>query len=80
VIEDETLELAFDLVGKEKIVVEGHQMEVDHYRMTGQEERDIWYDDDGQVVKVRFMRDGSEIEYRRNEYQARPYDGRFAKN
>lgn len=80
VIEDETLRLAFDLVGKETLVVDGRQMEVDHYRMTGQEERDIWYDADGQVVWVRFMRDGSEIEYRRNEYRPRPYDGRFAKN
>ena len=80
VIEDETLELAFTLVGKETMVVDGHRMEVDHYRMTGQEERDIWYDADGQVVRVRFMRDGSEIEYRRNEYRPRAYDGRFAKN
>jgi hypothetical protein len=80
VIEDEALELTFSLVGKETMTLDGRQIEVDHYRMTGEEERDIWYDSDGQIARVRFERDGSEIEYRRNQYKARPADGRFAKN
>jgi Domain of unknown function (DUF6134) len=80
VIEDEVLRLAFDLVGQETMKIDGRPMTVDHYRMTGQEERDIWYDPAGQVARVRFVRDGSVIEYIRNEYEARPLDGRLAKN
>jgi len=79
VIEDETLELAFTLVGKETMVIDGRQIAVDHYRMTGTEERDIWYDADGQVARVRFERHGDQIEYVRNEYLARPLDGRLAR-
>ena len=79
VIEDQTLELAFTLVGRETVVVDGREIGVDHYRMFGDEERDIWYDGAGQVARVRFERDGAEIEYRRNEFHARPLDGRFAK-
>lgn len=80
VIEDETLELAFTVVGKETMVIEGREIVVDHYRMTGTEERDIWYDPAGQVARVRFERRGDEIEYVRNEYLARPLDGRLARN
>lgn len=80
VIEDQTLELAFTFVGKETMVIDGREIAVDHYRMTGTEERDIWYDADGQVARVRFERRGDQIEYVRNEYLARPLDGRLARN
>jgi Family of unknown function (DUF6134) len=80
VIEDELLKLAFNFVGKETITIEGREIEADHYRMTGTEERDIWYDPAGQVARVRFERRGDQIEYIRNEYLARPLDGRLARN
>jgi Family of unknown function (DUF6134) len=80
VIEDELLKLAFNFVGKETMTIEGRQIEADHYRMTGTEERDIWYDQAGQVARVRFERRGDQIEYIRNEYLARPLDGRLARN
>ena len=79
VIEDETLELAFTCVGQETLVIDGRELTVDHYRMTGTEERDIWYDAAGQVARVRFERHGDQIEYVRNEYLARPLDGRLAR-
>lgn len=80
VIEDETLELAFTFVGKETMVIDGRKIAVERYRMTGTEERDIWYDSDGQIARVRFERRGDQIEYIRNEYLARPLDGRLARN
>jgi hypothetical protein len=40
--------------------------------MLGDEERDIWYDPDGQVARVTFLRDGAEIEYLRNEFHSAP--------
>jgi Family of unknown function (DUF6134) len=72
IVEDETLEVAFSHLGKETITIAGEQLEVDHYRMAGDEERDIWYDADGQVARVTFMRDGSRIEYLRNESHSAP--------
>ncbi len=74
VIEDDQLELAFALVGKETLQIDGHEVPTEHYRMTGGEERDIWYDQDGQVARVRFERAGAEIEYLRNEYRPLPLD------
>jgi hypothetical protein len=79
VVEDEKLELAFALVGKETLQIDGHEVPVEHYRMTGAEERDIWYDPDGQVARVRFERGGDEIEYLRNEYRPLPLDGGAAR-
>lgn len=72
VVEDETLEVAFSYLGKQTLTIAGRQLEMDHYRMLGDEERDIWYDPDGQVARVTFLRDGAEIEYLRNEYQSAP--------
>jgi hypothetical protein len=72
VVEDETLEVAFSYLGQETMTIAGQRVEVDHYRMLGDEERDIWYDPDGQVARVTFLRDGAEIEYLRNEYHSAP--------
>ena len=79
VVEDEKLQLKFTLVGQETLRIDGHEVPVEHYRMSGGEERDIWYDPDGQVARVRFERRGAEIEYLRNEYRPQPLDDGAAK-
>ncbi|MCC2662325.1 MAG: hypothetical protein K0S35_247 [Geminicoccaceae bacterium] len=68
VIEDKTVDVGFHYLGKERMAIEGRELAVDHYQMVGEEERDIWYDADGQVARVTFLRDGATIEYLRNEY------------
>ena len=72
VVEDKTLQLDFEYLGKEVMEVDGQPMQVDHYRMVGDEEREFWFDPEGHVAKVEFERRGSEIEYRRNEATPRP--------
>jgi hypothetical protein len=72
VIEDDMLEVAFSYIGRETLTIAGLELAVDHYRMDGDEERDIWFDRDGQVARVTFPRDGAEIEYLRNEYHSAP--------
>jgi hypothetical protein len=72
VIEDDILEVAFSYIGRETLTIAGLELQVDHYRMDGDEERDIWFDRDGQVARVTFPRDGAEIEYLRNEYHSAP--------
>jgi hypothetical protein len=72
VIEDKTLELSFQYLGKEVLKVDGQPLQVDHYRTVGDEEREFWFDPEGHVAKVEFERRGSEIEYLRNEATPRP--------
>ncbi len=67
VVEDQTLKLSFQLVGKEKLTLDGQVLDVDHYRMVGDEERDLWFDSAGQVAKVEFQRRGSDITYVRDQ-------------
>ena len=67
VIEDETLRVSFQLIGPEKLPLDGQLLDVDHYRMFGDEERDLWFDKAGQIVKVEFQRHGADITYVRDQ-------------
>jgi Family of unknown function (DUF6134) len=71
VVEDKTLRASFEFAGKEKITIAGAALDVDHYRMTGDEERELWYDAAGHLAKVRLHRLGSEIEYVRDQVTPR---------
>jgi hypothetical protein len=70
-VEDKTLQVSFEFVGREKITIAGAELEVDHYRMVGDEERELWYDTAGHIAKVRLRRLGSEIEYVRDQLTPR---------
>jgi hypothetical protein len=72
VVEDKTMRISFEYLGKEVLKVDGQRLPVDHYRMVGDEERELWFDSAGHVAKVEFERQGSEIEYLRNEATPRP--------
>jgi Family of unknown function (DUF6134) len=72
VVEDKTMRVSFEYLGKDVLKVDGQRMPVDHYRMVGDEERELWFDPAGHVAKVEFERQGSEIEYLRNEARPRP--------
>lgn len=72
VVEDKTLRVSFEYLGKDVLKVDGQRLPVDHYRMVGDEEREFWLDAAGHVAKVEFERRGSEIEYLRNEATPRP--------
>ena len=70
-VEDDMLEASFHFVGREKMVVAGKELAVDHYRMVGDEERDLWYDTAGHLAKVRLDRFGSDIAYVRDQLTPR---------
>jgi hypothetical protein len=67
VMEDKIMDLAFEHVGRETLILGGEAIETERYRMRGDEERDLWFDAAGDVAKVAFRRRGSDIEYVRNE-------------
>ena len=70
-VEDETIRASFEFAGKERITIAGAELEVEHYRMVGDEERELWYDAAGHLAKVRLSRLGSEIEYVRDQLTPR---------
>ena len=70
-VEDETIRASFEFAGKERITIAGAELEVEHYRMVGDEERELWYDASGHLAKVRLSRLGSEIEYVRDQLTPR---------
>jgi hypothetical protein len=48
--------------GEEEVTVDGQAVQARHYSVTGEIEREIWYDSDGRLVQVQFEGgDGSEI-------------------
>jgi hypothetical protein len=59
------LDVAFEDGGTRKLDWKGRQVETAYYRMTGDIERELWYDPSGHVLKLRMLRDGSEIVYLR---------------
>lgn len=55
--------LAVRDAGQEMITIKGQSVPAQHYVMTGDLERDLWYDQDGRLLKVAFDKNGSKIEY-----------------
>lgn len=53
-------------VGESVISINGKKYQAVHYKMFGSLERDLWYDKNGQLLKIKFRRRGSDIEYVRN--------------
>jgi hypothetical protein len=66
-IDDKTLKVRFEFLGREKIAVAGAKLDVEHYRMVGDEERDLWFDQAGRIAKVEFRRLGADIAYLRDQ-------------
>lgn len=56
-------------IGEEVLTLNGRQVPTRRYKLTGQFERNVWYDKDSKVlVRVRFnASDGSEVEYVRKQ-------------
>jgi hypothetical protein len=56
--------IAVKKMGEESLDIRGGKVAAQHYALTGDLEREVWYDPHGQLVKVRFLgSDGSEIQY-----------------
>ena len=51
-------------LGTDKVEVAGNQVSAHHYALSGDLARELWYDPNGLLVKVRFAgKDGSDIQY-----------------
>ena len=66
-VEDKTMQVSFQRIGWERITVAGKELDAEHYRMVGNEERDLWFDADGHLAKIEFRRHGADIAYVRDQ-------------
>lgn len=53
-------------LGTEAVTVDGKAVAAEHFRMTGDVERDLWYGPDGYLLRAAFQRAGYPIEIVRN--------------
>lgn len=59
----EPYNVSFQKIGNENITVNGKAYQTTHYSMTGELARELWYDENNNLVKVSFEKDGTPIEY-----------------
>ncbi len=64
--EDKLLNVFFEFGGTQRATWLGSNLTVDHYKMIGDAERELWYDMDGHLVRTKFRRHRSIIELRLN--------------
>ncbi|MEK9645088.1 MAG: DUF6134 family protein [Alphaproteobacteria bacterium] len=58
------MKVAVKNMGADVIEARGHRIQATHYAITGDLERELWFDSNAVLVKVRFKgNDGSEIQY-----------------
>ncbi len=57
--------LYLERLGEEEVTLPSGRYETERWQASGDFERDLWYDDDGYLVRMLFQSRGSEIEYRR---------------
>ena len=60
---EEIYRVRADLLGRELIRLGSGEIEADHYRLSGQLTRDIWYDPDGQLAQLRYEDEGHLFEF-----------------
>lgn len=49
--------------GTETLVIKNREIPATHYAMTGDVQRDLWYGDDGRLLKTSFKRKGYDIDF-----------------
>lgn len=63
-VSDQVYRVETRRVGEETLEIPRGTTKVEHYVMSGELERELWYDPAGRLVQMRFERDGSDIVYR----------------
>lgn len=62
-IEDKTYEISVNFVGADKVDLINASVDAFFYRMSGDSNRELWYDAEGHIMKVRLLDHRSDIEY-----------------
>ena len=70
--EDDVMSLSIVYQGEQEVALSDGIVAAQHYKMTGDSERDLWFDADGHLVKLRFSELLSDIEYVLDTGPSRP--------
>ncbi|MDR3436132.1 DUF6134 family protein [Telmatospirillum sp.] len=62
IVDAEPYRVTIAALGKSTLALGGREMAAEHYRMTGDVDRDLWFGSDGLLLKVAFERRGYPIE------------------
>jgi hypothetical protein len=62
-MDDKTYEISVDFIGADKIDLINQSVDALAYRMSGNTNRELWYDADGHIIKVRLLDHSTAIEY-----------------
>lgn len=63
-VSDETYRVRSNLLGRETIEAQGGPVEAEHYRLSGEVDRDLWYAPSGELLKVQYEgKQGETFEY-----------------
>ena len=62
-MEDRTYDISVNFVGTDKVELINRSVDAFAYRMSGDTNRELWYDAEGHVVKVRLLDHDTAIEY-----------------
>ena len=62
-MEDRTYRITVDYVGSDKLDLLDRTIESFHYRISGDTNRELWFDNVGRILKVRLLDHDTEIEY-----------------
>ena len=62
-IEDKTYRISVDFVGADKVNLIDRSVDAFAYRMSGDTNRELWYDAEGHIIKVRLLDHSTAIEY-----------------
>ncbi|MEP3299760.1 MAG: DUF6134 family protein [Pseudoruegeria sp.] len=63
-IDGSIMDVQFSNLGSETVLAQGQNIQATHYRMSGDLKRDLWFDDKGVLVRVKFKaEDGTDVTY-----------------
>ena len=62
-MEDKTYKISVDFIGADKINLINRSVDAVAYRMSGDTNRELWYDAEGHIIKVRLLDHSTTIEY-----------------
>jgi len=66
VIDAQPYHVSVQDLGKESLAIGGHTQDAWHYRISGDVQRDLWYDQDGLLLQAAFERRGYPIKFVRD--------------
>src|SRR3546814_7139841 len=63
-VSDEVYRVRSDLMGTETIEAKGGPVEAEHYKLSGELDRDLWYSPEGELLKMKYeSEDGETFEF-----------------